>query len=178
MLFCTAVLVSQSAGIPCPLELSMPDSYWQFMLGNSSHLEEECPMFKNETKESYLNQKDSDSFNESSVTPFAASNHSCQLQPTFSEFYHQVPTQSCDTKLIDLSLASAYAIPTMVFSFQCHASLLPIYAELQQSSKRKMQLVACIAIGIVFVMYNFASLFGYFTFKVTFSPTPVFTYIL
>ena len=164
MMFCTAVLVTQSVDIPCPLELTMPDSYWQFMMGNSSHLEEECPTFHH-TKESYLSEK-YENYNASEYQIWSPSNHSCQLQQTFSEFYHEVPKQSCETKLIDFSLASAYAIPTMVFSFQCHASLLPIYAELQQSSKKKMQYVATIAIGIVFVMYNFASLFGYFTFKV------------
>ena len=55
----------------------------------------------------------------------------------------------------------------MVFAFQCHASVLPIYAELKQPSKKKMQYISTISIGLVFIMYLLASLFGYLTFKVS-----------
>jgi len=51
------------------------------------------------------------------------------------------------------------------FAFQCHASVLPIYSELKQPSKQKMQYVSTISIGLVFIMYLLASLFGYLTFK-------------
>ena len=45
----------QSAGIPCPLEPNMPDSYWQFMLGDTS----KCEKWNNAgfNKETYLEQK-------------------------------------------------------------------------------------------------------------------------
>jgi amino acid permease len=64
---------------------------------------------------------------------------------------------------VSFSLASVYAIPTMVFAFQCHASVLPIYAELKQDSSR-MRSAATVAISIVFVLYLVASCFGYLTF--------------
>lgn len=64
---------------------------------------------------------------------------------------------------MSFSLASVYAIPTMVFAFQCHASVLPIYAELKQDSSR-MRSAATVAISIVFVLYLVASCFGYLTF--------------
>ena len=55
MIFCTVLIVLQSAGIPCPLEPQMPDSYWQFMLGDT----EACPAWNDAdmTKETYLKQK-------------------------------------------------------------------------------------------------------------------------
>ena len=53
MIFCTVLIVLQSAGIPCPLEPSMPDSYWQFMMGD---VHETCQPW-NYTKESYLSEK-------------------------------------------------------------------------------------------------------------------------
>ena len=70
---------------------------------------------------------------------FDVSSEKCDLAPTIEEFYREVPEQSCEVEWTSLTLASAYAIPTMVFAFQCHASVLPIYAELKQASKQKMQ---------------------------------------
>ena len=132
MIFCTVLIVLQSAGIPCPLEPRMPDSYWQFMLGNTST----CAAW-NYTKEEYLNEKfDTDP---SVDDVWTKQNGSCNVPPTIEEFYKEVPEQSCENRFFDISLASAYAIPTMVFAFQCHASVLPIYAELKQPSKQKMQ---------------------------------------
>jgi len=58
MIFCTVLIVLQSAGIPCPLEPSMPDSYWQFMMGE---VHESCQPW-NYTKESYLMKKHDTSF--------------------------------------------------------------------------------------------------------------------
>ena len=58
MIFCTVLIVLQSAGIPCPLEPSMPDSYWQFMMGD---VHESCQPF-NYTKETYLGEKYDTSF--------------------------------------------------------------------------------------------------------------------
>ena len=63
----------------------------------------------------------------------------CIVPPTLNEFYRDVPNQSCKDEMLSLSLSSVYAIPTMVFSFQCHASVLPIYADFKNASKRKMQ---------------------------------------
>ena len=58
MIFCTVLIVLQSAGIPCPLEPSMPDSYWQFMMGD---VHETCQPW-NYTKETYLTDKYDTSF--------------------------------------------------------------------------------------------------------------------
>ena len=70
---------------------------------------------------------------------WVALNTSCSVPPTIKEFYEEVPEQTCENEYVSLTLASAYAIPTMVFAFQCHASVLPIYSELKEPSKQKMQ---------------------------------------
>lgn len=161
MIFCTVLIVLQSSGIPCPLEPNMPDAYWQFMLQNTTM----CDTWNDQgySKEMYLEQKFVDY--SSAGTAFNVSSEHCELASTIEEFYREVPEQSCDVEWVSLTLASAYAIPTMVFAFQCHASVLPIYAELKQASKQKMQYVSTISIGLVFIMYLLASLFGYLTFK-------------
>ncbi|KAF4792512.1 putative sodium-coupled neutral amino acid transporter 6 [Turdus rufiventris] len=73
-------------------------------------------------------------------------------------------TGDCKAKLFHLSKESAYAIPTMAFSFLCHTSVLPIYCELQSPSKRRMQNVTVTGIGLSFLIYFLSALFGYLTF--------------
>uniref|UniRef100_A0A1A7WAG6 Solute carrier family 38, member 6 n=1 Tax=Iconisemion striatum TaxID=60296 RepID=A0A1A7WAG6_9TELE len=70
----------------------------------------------------------------------------------------------CKPKLFVVSVKSAYAIPTMAFSFLCHTAILPIYCELQRPSKSKMQNVSNIGIGLSFLLYFISALFGYLTF--------------
>lgn len=72
--------------------------------------------------------------------------------------------QYCEAKMFVLNSRSAYAVPTMFFSFMCHASMLPIYAELRRPSIRKMQNVANVSIMMVFCLYTLAAVFGYLTF--------------
>ena len=58
----------------------------------------------------------------------------------------------------------AYSIPTMTFSFVCHTAVLPIYAELKHPSVPRMQKVANTSIGLCFLLYSLAALFGFLTF--------------
>ncbi|XP_064515514.1 solute carrier family 38 member 6 isoform X5 [Pseudopipra pipra] len=76
-------------------------------------------------------------------------------------------TGDCKAKLFHLSKESAYAIPTMAFSFLCHTSVLPIYCELQSPSKSRMQNVTVTGIGLSFLIYFISALFGYLTFYVS-----------
>jgi len=69
-------------------------------------------------------------------------------------------------------LQSAYAIPTMVFAFQCHASVLPIYTELANPTKSRMHKVSLISIGNVFTLYFLSALFGYLTFYSEYKHVP------
>ncbi|XP_053458536.1 probable sodium-coupled neutral amino acid transporter 6 isoform X2 [Nycticebus coucang] len=87
-----------------------------------------------------------------------ASNH---LQECF-----QIPnaTDDCKPELFHFSKESAYAVPTMAFSFLCHTSVLPIYCELQSPSKKRMQNVTNTAIALSFLIYFISALFGYLTF--------------
>ncbi|KAJ0062639.1 hypothetical protein NL108_004245, partial [Boleophthalmus pectinirostris] len=70
----------------------------------------------------------------------------------------------CTAKLFVLSSKSAYAIPTMAFSFLCHTAVLPIYCELDRPTKTRMQRVTNISIGLSFILYLVSALFGYLTF--------------
>ncbi|XP_023402002.1 solute carrier family 38 member 6 isoform X6 [Loxodonta africana] len=90
----------------------------------------------------------------------------CPLPLNFTEEYFQISnaTDDCKPKLFHFSKESAYAIPTMAFSFLCHTSILPIYCELQSPSKKRMQNVTNTAIALSFLIYFISALFGYLTF--------------
>ncbi|XP_061824845.1 probable sodium-coupled neutral amino acid transporter 6 isoform X2 [Nerophis lumbriciformis] len=70
----------------------------------------------------------------------------------------------CTPKLFVISSRSAYAIPTMAFSFLCHTAILPIYCELDRPTKTKMQNVTNVSISLSFLLYLISALFGYLTF--------------
>uniref|UniRef100_A0A3Q3K6P7 Amino acid transporter transmembrane domain-containing protein n=1 Tax=Monopterus albus TaxID=43700 RepID=A0A3Q3K6P7_MONAL len=59
---------------------------------------------------------------------------------------------------------TAYTIPILAFAFVCHPEVLPIYTELRNATKKKMQHVANISIAVMYCMYFLAALFGYLTF--------------
>uniref|UniRef100_A0AAX7SXT0 Amino acid transporter transmembrane domain-containing protein n=1 Tax=Astatotilapia calliptera TaxID=8154 RepID=A0AAX7SXT0_ASTCA len=78
---------------------------------------------------------------------------------------HNITSLSeCSPKLFVISSKSAYAIPTMAFSFLCHTAVLPIYCELDRPTKARMQKVTNIGISLSFLLYFISALFGYLTF--------------
>ncbi|XP_026163348.1 sodium-coupled neutral amino acid transporter 3-like [Mastacembelus armatus] len=72
--------------------------------------------------------------------------------------------ENCIPKMANLNSQTAYTIPILAFAFVCHPEVLPIYTELRNATKKKMQHVANISIAIMYCMYFLAALFGYLTF--------------
>ncbi|XP_067449043.1 sodium-coupled neutral amino acid transporter 3-like [Thunnus thynnus] len=73
-------------------------------------------------------------------------------------------TDFCEAKLFTTNSETAYTIPILAFAFVCHPEVLPIYTELRDATKKRMQAVANISILAMFVMYLLTALFGYLTF--------------
>ena len=49
--------------------------------------------------------------------------------------FYKLPSANitdCGAKFVNVTENTPYAIPTMIFSFLCHTSVLPIYAELKE----------------------------------------------
>uniref|UniRef100_A0A671XYA9 Amino acid transporter transmembrane domain-containing protein n=1 Tax=Sparus aurata TaxID=8175 RepID=A0A671XYA9_SPAAU len=63
-----------------------------------------------------------------------------------------------------LDLQTAYTIPILAFAFVCHPEVLPIYTELSNPTKRRMQNIGNVSILGMFIMYFFTAIFGYLTF--------------
>uniref|UniRef100_A0A674P797 Solute carrier family 38 member 5b n=1 Tax=Takifugu rubripes TaxID=31033 RepID=A0A674P797_TAKRU len=59
---------------------------------------------------------------------------------------------------------TAYTIPILAFAFVCHPEVLPIYTELSNPTKRRMQNIGNVSILGMFTMYFFTAVFGYLTF--------------
>ncbi|NXF29853.1 S38A3 protein, partial [Nyctibius bracteatus] len=77
----------------------------------------------------------------------------------------QAPDQgTCIPSFFTLNSQTAYTIPIMAFAFVCHPEVLPIYTELKDPSKKKMQCISNISITVMYLMYFLAALFGYLTF--------------
>ncbi|XP_021517978.1 sodium-coupled neutral amino acid transporter 3 [Meriones unguiculatus] len=70
----------------------------------------------------------------------------------------------CTPSYFTLNSQTAYTIPIMAFAFVCHPEVLPIYTELKNPSKKKMQHISNLSIAVMYVMYFLAALFGYLTF--------------
>ncbi|XP_048346279.1 sodium-coupled neutral amino acid transporter 3-like [Sphaerodactylus townsendi] len=77
---------------------------------------------------------------------------------------HTTEEDICSSRLFTLNSQTAYTIPIMAFAFVCHPEVLPIYTELKDPSKKKMQCISNISISVMYVMYFLAALFGYLTF--------------
>uniref|UniRef100_A0A8C5FI66 Sodium-coupled neutral amino acid transporter 3-like n=1 Tax=Gadus morhua TaxID=8049 RepID=A0A8C5FI66_GADMO len=82
----------------------------------------------------------------------------------------------CLAKFFTINSQTAYTIPILAFAFVCHPEVLPIYTELRDANKKRMQRVANISILAMFVMYLLTALFGYLTFYMGVEPELLHTY--
>ncbi|XP_034019121.1 sodium-coupled neutral amino acid transporter 2 [Thalassophryne amazonica] len=73
---------------------------------------------------------------------------------------------TCAPKYFVFNSQTIYAVPIVTFAFVCHPAILPMYEELKDRSRRKMQSVANVSFLAMFIMYLLAALFGYLTFNV------------
>ncbi|MCJ8736234.1 hypothetical protein PDJAM_G00256660 [Pangasius djambal] len=83
---------------------------------------------------------------------------------------------SCRPKYFVFNSQTVYAVPILTFAFVCHPAILPMYEELKDRSRRKMQNVANVSFLSMFVMYLLAALFGYLTFHDVVEPELLHTY--
>lgn len=82
----------------------------------------------------------------------------------------------CSPQMFKINSQTAYTIPILAFAFVCHPEVLPIYTELRNPSKQKMQKVSNISILVMYTMYFLAALFGYLTFYDNVEPELLHTY--
>ncbi|TRY68174.1 hypothetical protein DNTS_016561 [Danionella cerebrum] len=87
-----------------------------------------------------------------------------------------VEEECCKPKYFVFNSQTVYAVPILIFAFVCHPAILPMYEELKDRSRQKMQNVANVSFLGMFIMYLLAALFGYLTFNEAVEPELLHTY--
>ncbi|XP_051547479.1 sodium-coupled neutral amino acid transporter 4-like [Myxocyprinus asiaticus] len=77
---------------------------------------------------------------------------------------HEDAADMCTAKYFVFNSQTVYTVPILAFAFVCHPEVLPIYSELKDRSRKKMQTVSNLSILAMLVMYLLSALFGYLTF--------------
>lgn len=105
-------------------------------------------------------------------------NIACPLEDHHNSSHtdHNITDDFCEAKMFTINSQTAYTIPILAFAFVCHPEVLPIYTELRDPNKKRMQKVANISILAMFVMYLLTALFGYLTFYGAVEPELLHTY--
>ncbi|XP_005995099.1 sodium-coupled neutral amino acid symporter 2 [Latimeria chalumnae] len=92
------------------------------------------------------------------------------------ETIHNETDDMCTPKYFVFNSQTVYAVPILTFAFVCHPAVLPIYEELKNRNRRRMQNVSNVSFLFMFVMYLLAALFGYLTFYGNVEPELLHTY--
>jgi len=72
--------------------------------------------------------------------------------------------QECQAHPFRLSPDAIYSLPTLLFSFECHGTMLPIYCDLRRKSKGKMMKIILASLLLVVTVYTITAVFGYLSF--------------
>ncbi|XP_017287086.1 sodium-coupled neutral amino acid transporter 2 [Kryptolebias marmoratus] len=89
-----------------------------------------------------------------------------RMNASFSSVNSTDDEDTCTPKYVVFNSQTVYALPILIFAFVCHPTILPMYEELKDRSRRKMQNVANVSFLAMFVMYLLAAVFGYLTFNI------------
>uniref|UniRef100_A0AAQ4QBC8 Amino acid transporter transmembrane domain-containing protein n=1 Tax=Gasterosteus aculeatus aculeatus TaxID=481459 RepID=A0AAQ4QBC8_GASAC len=96
-----------------------------------------------------------------------STNASHHLSPPLNSTLHMDFSrhdEMCTPKYFVFNSQTAYTVPILAFAFVCHPEVLPIYSELKDRSRKKMQNVSNLSILTMLIMYMLSALFGYLTF--------------
>ncbi|MBN3300738.1 S38A4 protein, partial [Amia calva] len=154
MVFFLAVLIYKKSQIPCPLPLL--DHHFVNQSFNGS-----VPM-----SPLVLHNETVGPVKEFSLGDGIA--HGDQLSDgaihTNGVHYQPHDDDTCKPKYFVFNSQTAYTVPILAFAFVCHPEVLPIYSELKDRSRKKMQNVSNLSIAAMLIMYMLSALFGYLTF--------------
>jgi len=146
MLFFTVMVIVKKFYIPCPI---LNDD---MIKSNSSIESYEQARYNSSTKWSSTNYTSEEC------------NATLSNDMILEELKSSLKTQTCKVDPFVWNSNSVYAVPTMIFSFQCHSSLLHIYSDLRNPTVRRMKSVVGVSLLACLASYMLAAIFGYLTF--------------
>ncbi|XP_034984182.2 sodium-coupled neutral amino acid transporter 4 [Zootoca vivipara] len=159
MVFFVSVVIYKKSQIPCPLPvLGNGAGNWSY---NSTTAPLHVVMLPNDSANSEVNFMLDSTYKQYSGFEEAKD----KMHQSGVEYEaHGEEDEKCTPKYFVFNSRTAYTIPILAFAFVCHPEVLPIYSELKNRSRKRMQSVANVSITGMLVMYLLAALFGYLTF--------------
>ncbi|CAG5926939.1 unnamed protein product [Menidia menidia] len=154
MVFFLSVMIYKKTQLPCPLP---------FFYGHASNLSANASdMAALHALRANATQMD---FSRADASAAAVAGGSDAHHATGVHFEpHPDDEEMCTPKYFVFNSQTAYTVPILAFAFVCHPEVLPIYSELKDRSRKKMQNVSNLSILAMLVMYMLSALFGYLTF--------------
>ncbi|TKS91088.1 Sodium-coupled neutral amino acid transporter 4 [Collichthys lucidus] len=153
MVFFLGVVIYKKTQLPCPLPFFYHHSSNLSM--NGSDLPGLYPP---------LNSSAHMDFSRADVSPAALGSHDAHHSTGVHFQPHPDDEEMCTPKYFVFNSQTAYTVPILAFAFVCHPEVLPIYSELKDRTRKKMQNVSNLSILTMLVMYMLSALFGYLTF--------------
>ncbi|KAG8005784.1 Sodium-coupled neutral amino acid transporter 4 [Nibea albiflora] len=153
MVFFLGVVIYKKTQLPCPLPFFYHHSSNLSM--NGSDLPGLYPS---------LNSSAHMDFSRADVSPAAIGSHDAHHSTGVHFQPHPDEEEMCTPKYFVFNSQTAYTVPILAFAFVCHPEVLPIYSELKDRTRRKMQNVSNLSILTMLIMYMLSALFGYLTF--------------
>ncbi|XP_022604924.1 sodium-coupled neutral amino acid transporter 4 [Seriola dumerili] len=153
MVFFLGVMIYKKTQLPCPLP---------FFYHHSSNLSvngSDMPGLYN-----LQNRSAQMDFSRADVTPAVLGSHDAHHSTSVHFEPHPDDEEMCTPKYFVFNSQTAYTVPILAFAFVCHPEVLPIYSELKDRSRKKMQNVSNLSILAMLIMYMLSALFGYLTF--------------
>ncbi|XP_029969584.1 sodium-coupled neutral amino acid transporter 4 [Salarias fasciatus] len=152
MVFFLGVIIYKKTQLPCPLP---------FFYGHSN-----LSMNASDASGLYAlhNRSAQMDFSRADVTPAVPAGHDAHHSTGVHYQPHPDDEEMCTPKYFVFNSQTAYTVPILAFAFVCHPEVLPIYSELKDRSRRKMQNVSNLSILAMLIMYMLSALFGYLTF--------------
>ncbi|XP_061570325.1 sodium-coupled neutral amino acid transporter 4 [Cololabis saira] len=151
MVFFLCVLIYKKSVLPCPLPFFAHHSNLSINgSGPSGHALQTHPV-----------QMD---FSRADVSPAVTGGHGAQASTGVSYEPHPDDEEMCTPRYFIFNSQTSYTVPILAFAFVCHPEVLPIYSELKDRSRKKMQMVSNLSILAMLIMYMLSALFGYLTF--------------
>ncbi|KAM8739948.1 sodium-coupled neutral amino acid transporter 4 [Acanthopagrus schlegelii] len=153
MVFFLGVVIYKKTQLPCPLP---------FFYHHSSNLSMNASDMSGLYHPQNLTaQMD---FSRADVSPAVLGSHDAHQSTGVHVAPHPDDEEMCTPKYFVFNSQTAYTVPILAFAFVCHPEVLPIYSELKDRSRKKMQNVSNLSILTMLIMYMMSALFGYLTF--------------
>ncbi|XP_019747370.1 sodium-coupled neutral amino acid transporter 4 [Hippocampus comes] len=153
MVFFLGVVIYKKTQLPCPLPfLDHPSANLSM---NASHMPGVYALH---------NRSEQMDFSRADISPAVTESHGAHASSGVHFEAHHDDEDMCTPKYFIFNSQTAYTVPILAFAFVCHPEVLPIYSELKDRSRKKMQTVSNLSIFAMLVMYMMSALFGYLTF--------------